>query len=167
VTVRLRWLRIAVSVLAGGVVTVAPYLLLWRLDWGPLDTGPAGAQFALLVVPLLAGGLVVTLCARSRPNWLYGAGLGLVLGLFGAVLSSLYDHDSPGFGGMLVFAVALETFYGVLVGSAGGMLGSLVCRPLLRERPDGKPKRIKPWHVGAALALAELVLVGVTAAVRL
>ena len=68
---------------------------------------------------------------------------------------------------MLVFAVALETFYGVLVGSAGGMLGSLVCRPLLSERPDGKPKRIKPWHVGAALALAELVLVGVTAAVRL
>jgi hypothetical protein len=55
--------------------------------------------------------------------------------------------------------------YTFLAGMAGASIASLTSRSLMRDRFDGKPKRIRPWHIGVTVLVLELVLVGAVAAV--
>jgi hypothetical protein len=160
-----KWARIAARGILGGLLVVAPYLLYWRMDWRPVNVEASGTQFAYMVAPVLVGAFVLTAFARGRRSWLYGAGLGLVFGALGAILYMRYDRERPQELGWMTIEFLWLTAYGVVGGLVGGTLGQLVTRPLLRGRDGGRPGRVKPWHVGAAVAVAELVLVGVALAV--
>jgi hypothetical protein len=160
-----RWTRVGVSAILGGLLVVAPYLLYWRMDWSPIAVEASGRQFVFMVAPVLAGAFVLTVCAHDQPRWLPGAGLGLAFGVLGAVLYMHHDRERPQELGWMTIEFLWLTAYGVLGGLVGGPLGWLVTRPLLRQRRDGRPRRIKPWHLGVVVAAAELVLVGVGFAV--
>ena len=156
-------LRIIVSALAGAVAAAAPYLLFYlgytgqgeRIYDGLLPT------FTLTASALLAA-LVITLLRKARP-WGYGVTGAAIVAILSAVGWGFVRHDiNAGFSVSSAGFVFMFTF---LAGMAGASVAALVSRPLLRERADGKPKRVRPWHIGAAVLLVELVFIGVAAAV--
>ncbi len=147
------------SLAAGLAVAVAPYLLFWALDWGPIGSGSGGARFIFAALPLFGGGFVFALCARDEPLWLDGAWLGLALSIAGIIALVATDATGPGFTGVSVFGGIVIVILGTLVGATGAEFGALVTRPLTRERPHGPNSRVQAWHVGAGVAVAEVVAI--------
>lgn len=160
---RAGWPRTLAGLLAGAATTVAPYVYYWALEWQPLET-TALPYFCLLLCPVVAGGFVTTLIASTRPRWWLGALLGFVLG---AVAASLYFRgagDVPKEWWLrLLLSVGLAALGGS-AGGAGGLLGWVVSRPLLRASSKGSPGRRVVWLVGAAVGVVTLVVFGLLAA---
>ena len=166
-----RYLRLIVSALVALFVTVAPLLALYfGTGTGPRDY--TAGEFLFLYLPLVIGSFVFTTLERSRPEWLHGVAFGFGVAVAGisallvpALLPDIPESavDPPSVGSMVTLGLMFLVL-GALLGMAGSGVAVLVSRPLFLERPGHRPKRIKPWQVGAVVAAAELAVVGVLVA---
>ena len=153
--------RELVRIVAATVIALAammgPYLPSYLLDIDP----PEGAALPFLVVPVLVGSFVVTALARPRPNLLWGVGMGFVAGLLGTTVVLVQDQDRPSFGLTLVLYCLMFVVLGSCIGLAGGAIASRMSKALLDERPDRRPRKLRPWHVGAVVAAVDVVVVAI------
>jgi hypothetical protein len=115
-------------------------------------------------------GLTVVLCpmifellSGDTPEWGYGLGFSVVSSVVvAATLASVLWHatgdlnlSSAGIGTVTLFV--LGAFVGCFVfGMAGASVASLIGRVLPAASEYRPATRIRPWHVGAAVAVAEL-----------
>ncbi len=124
---------------------------------------------ALLVAPewqlALAATLVVSafvfeLLSRPQPEWGYGLAFALipalVVGVGAGVVVGVDPSGSRWEGVFYFFVVFVPAF---LLGMLGASIASLVARPLNPENRLWAPRRLRAWHVGAAVAVAEIVAV--------
>lgn len=148
------------------MAAAAPYLFLY------LSYGDQGNEIYdgllptfVLIASAVLGSLVFTLLSKARPEWLYGIGCSSAVAILSAVG---WGFLRPGTGVRFSFSIAVFVLgLSFLAGMAGASVASLLSRPLLRKRPNGNPKRVRPWHIGGAVLILELVLVGAVTAVRL
>jgi len=162
VDTRVKWPRVLLGLLAGAATTVVPFLYYWQLQWQPLET-TAAPYYCLLLCPVVAGGLVTTLVASARPRWWLGAALGFVLGAVAAGFFFSRAGDVPKEWWLQLLLSVGFAALGGLAGGAGGLLGWVVSRPLLRASPDGSRRRTRAWLVGAAVAVVAVVVFGILA----
>lgn len=158
--------------MAAGAVTAAPYLLLYIGPWN--DAGHSQSLsgdwlywLAFLGAPFL-GSMVFTLLCRQRPEWLDGVGFAFVAALAGGGVWGSQMRDE----GVRIhpFSLPAALYLGAAMfvfGMGGAAFATLLSRPILKERWDGKRKRFKTWHLGTAVAAVELVAVAVLAAIGL
>lgn len=152
---------------AGAIVTAAPYVYYWRLEWRPLqDTGVP--YYSLLLGPVLAGGLVAALLvATPRRRW-PAVVLSFVLGLASGVAAAGFYFSKGGDVPQEWWLQALLSLcfaaLGAVVAAAGGMLG-WACARIITGSPSRRGKRrLEPWQAGAVLVAAAVVVFGALAA---
>jgi hypothetical protein len=155
-TNRSRALRIAVSTLIALFATLAPSLALYSVT----GIGPGsyeGAEFLFFYLPLVIGSFVFVSLERPQPEWLHGVvfGFGVAVGVTVFMLCMFFASDRPD-GPALVAGGLTFTVMGALLGMAGSGVAVLVSRPLAAGRADGRRKRMKPWHLGAAVTMADV-----------
>jgi hypothetical protein len=151
------------SVLVGLVVAVAPALALYyRAGIGPSSYD--GLELVFLYLPLVIASFVFVTLERTRPEWWHGVAFGFGVAVPAtAVLLTLYglkDTEFRGQLGGLLLAGLMFIVFGSALGMAGSGLGVLVSRPLVSDSRHGWYRGIRPSHLGAAVALVELSLVG-------
>jgi drug/metabolite transporter (DMT)-like permease len=160
-----RSLRVALAAVLGLVVTVAPSLaLLLTSRFTP------GLGFILLFLALLLGSFVYTTVERPLPDWRHGVAFALVTtGAISALFLASYvqSPDADSTDRFLFGYVVLFIMVGTVIGMVGSRIASVASRRLLGEPADDKPRRLKPWHLGAAVAVVELAVVGAMAATSL
>jgi hypothetical protein len=162
---RKRLLRVALGALLGLAVTVAPSLAVYLTS-----RFTAGLGFVLFFLPLLLGSFVYAVLERPIPDWRHGVAFALVTTAARlALFLSLYvpSHDADSMDGFLFGYAILLITVGTVIGMVGSRIASMASRRLLRRLADGKPRRLKPWHIGVAVAVVELVAVGAMAAISL
>jgi hypothetical protein len=153
-------LRVAASALVGLVVAIAPSLLLFfgiqlfvRLD----------VEIVFLCLSLVLGGFVFTALERTRPEWRHGLtfGLAAAAGVTILCLVRMSSDEGVNAGDMAAWALVI-VFFGALLGMMGSGLAGAASRPLVA----GHAKRgwLRPWHVGAAVAVLALVFMGIASA---
>ena len=165
------WSRIAVSTLAGAAVAGVPYVLLYLTIWDESRRFTANwpGFIAFFAAPLL-GSLVFTLIAArgvDATDWLRSGAFTFVIALAmaGAWGSQArdegrrYEHFSFG------WAISAGAII-LVVGLVGAACGLMIARFLLRRSANGARRSIRPWHVGAVIAVVELVSVGTLAALN-
>jgi hypothetical protein len=151
-TMNRRHLRYAVAGLAASAAAAAPAILSWlgrhSSGWG--DTG----AWLVIIAPPLLGSIVFTLIPRDSPRWTDGiyfaSAIGLPLGFLSHYLISADSSVEDIFGWLVVPGVWVTC---AVVGIGGASLVMLLSRYLLREGRDGSRAFIKPWHLGAAVAI--------------
>jgi hypothetical protein len=149
--------RITYATLAAGVAVVAPLLLFYVLS---RTTGDEA--LVLWVVAPIVGPLVFQLVSRARPEWGWGLAFAAALALFFGVWGGAeppFEYSGAGQAALIGAAIFAMTF---LAGMVGASVASLVARlfDLRRQAPAG---RLRPWHVGAALAAADVLVVAALA----
>jgi peptidoglycan/LPS O-acetylase OafA/YrhL len=153
-----RHLRYAVAGLAAGAAAAAPAILSWlgrhSSGWG--DT----RGWLFVIAPPLLGSIVFTLIPRDRPRWTDGicfaSAIGLPLGLLSHYLIATESSGEDIFGWLVVPGVWVTC---AVVGIGGASLAMLLSRYLLRERSGSKRAIVKPWHLGAAVAIIDVAAV--------
>jgi hypothetical protein len=159
-TRRRRWLRVAASALVALVVAVLPSLLLFfgihlfiRLD----------VEVVFLCLSLVLGGFVFTALERTQPEWRRGAVFGLCAAVAVTVLYLVRISSDEGVnaGDMAAWAFVI-VFFGTLLGVVGSGVAGVHLRSFVAGR--GKPRWLRPWHMGAAVAVLVLAFVGVASA---
>lgn len=147
-------LRVFVALL-GGVVAGAPYGISSLTGWSP------GINRMVLALTLshAAGAFVVSAIANDRPRWLPGAGFGSVLWF--VVVGAIMFFGIHNKGGEVTFSpiaaiLLLAAAAGAFVGAVGGLLGELAGLALKRDA-DSPPLRLKPWHLGVAVLVIDMV----------
>ena len=160
--------RMVYAALAGAAVVAAPLLLFWAASPGADDRW----LIAWAVTPFL-GPLVFQLICRSRPEWGWGlafaAALGAVFGIWSGIRPPL-EHSGSGQAALIGALFFAMTF---LAGMVGASIATLITRLFELRSPassgsgttfSGGEGRFKPWHVGAALLVVEMVAVAASAA---
>ena len=151
--------RMVYAALAGAAAVAAPLLFWasasiddrWLITWA--------------VTPFL-GPLVFQLICRPRPEWGWGlafaAALGAVFGIWGG-LRPPFEYSGSGQAALIGALLFAMTF---LAGMVGASIATLIGRLFeLRSPPIARaPTRVRPWHVGVALAAAEILVVAALAA---
>lgn len=162
--------RIMVSSLVSLVVLLTPLLLaiLGRFSGAGTMATAAGVITGLTVVLCP---MIFELLSRDTPEWGYGLGFAVVSSLaVSATLASVLWHSTgdlelstAGAGTVILFV--LGTFAGCFVfGMAGASVASLIGRVLPAASEYRPATRLRPWHVGAGIAAAEVALAVVAAA---
>jgi hypothetical protein len=155
--------RMAFAAVVGAVAVAAP-LLLYFLAAPTLDD----TWLALWVVAPIAGPLVFQLISHPRPEWGWGlafaAVLALVFGVWGGA-DPPFEYSGAGQAALIGAYFFAVTF---LAGMVGASVASLIGR-LFDPRPGrgADQRRLRPWHVGVAIAAAEMLVVAVLAAVSI
>lgn len=145
------------AAVAGAAVGVP--LLLYFVAGSALDA----RWLAIWIV--LVGPLIFQLLSRPRPDWTFGFSFAAVAALGLAVWGTLnppFDYSGAGRAvlvSVLMFATTL------LIGIVGASAASLIARLFEGQSGDPLRGRVRPWHVGAAIAGADVVLAVVLAAV--
>jgi len=160
-----RWARTAIGVPVAAAVVGAPYLLLYVTAWDDYRhfTGDWPFVIAFFAAPLLGSFVFALMAARGmdRADWFSVGAFAFVMSLAmaGAWGSQARDegarYDDFSFG----WAISTGVVF-VFLSLAGVVCALVLARLLRREGRDGKPRRIRPWHIGAAIAVVELATVG-------
>ena len=120
----------------------------------------------LIAVPFLSP-MVFELLSSSRPRWGHGVVFALVLGVGAGMYSGIVlrlEQSGPGpasFIGGLMFILTL------VAGLVGAFVAWLIGRSFGRGFEDQAARRLRPWHVGVAIAAVDVVaavVVGIIAA---
>jgi hypothetical protein len=152
--------RMVYAALAGAAAVAAPLLLFW-VAASTDDTW----LITWAVTPFL-GPLVFQLISRPRPEWGWGlafaAALGAVFGIWGGIRPP-FEHSGSGQAALIGALFFAMTF---LAGMVGASIASLIGRLFELRLPPSydTPSRVRPWHVGVALLVVEIVAVAALAA---
>lgn len=159
-TRRARSLRVAASALVALVVAVTPSLLLF---FGVHLFIRVDVEVVFLGLSLVLGGFVFTALERSQPEWRRGVAfdLGAAVGVTVLYLVGVSSDEGVTAGDMAAWAFVI-VFFGTLLGMAGSGVAGVHLRSFVAGH--GKPRWLRPWHVGAAVAVLILVFVGVASA---
>lgn len=159
-----RCLRVAVSALMAGAITSAPYILLYLGVWkDSLSLFPGGIVFVAWVGSPFVGSMVFTLLCRDKPRWLDGVGFALVAAVAAAGMWAWQVTDllrSFPFPNVLYLGLAMFAF-----GIGGAMLGIFLARLGSKGRAKGGKRRLRPWHIGLAIAVVEIAMGAVLTAI--
>lgn len=149
-------LRILIAFL-GGVVAVVVPALGFQQYWG------YSFLYAVCLC-LVAGSFVVSVSAMQRPHWYLGAGSGFLIAII-PTAALVWVH---GFDGGAASAVAFIIYLGacgLVLGSFGGLIGTLVCWGLTKNHRVTQSGSLKPWHLGVAVFVLDLLATGIVWAV--
>jgi hypothetical protein len=162
--------RIIVSSLVSLAVLLTPLLLalLGRFSGTGAMATAAGVVTGLTVVVCP---MIFELLSRDTPEWGYGLGFSVVSSLVicatltGVLWHASGDLELSSAGAGTVVGFVFGTFVICFVfGMAGASVASLIGRALPAGSEYRPATRIRPWHVGAAVAIAELAVAVVVAA---
>jgi hypothetical protein len=142
--------------MVAGVVAAAPVILF------SAAASNDDAWLTLWLVGPFVGPLVFQLISRPRPDWGWGLAFAAVLATIYGVWGGLdlpFEHSGAGQAAVLGAFIFTGTF---MAGMVGASIASLIAR-LFDPDPESLrrlPRRMRPWHVGAAIAaLVVLVMV--------
>ena len=141
-------------------VTVAPALgLYYSAGIGP--NRYEGLELVFFYLPLVIACFVFASLERRRPEWWHGVafGFGVAVPVTTVLLTLFALNDKEGqpqVGGLVDYGLVFLVF-GAILGMAGSGV-AVTC--LVAERRYGWRSRFRPWHIGAAVAVAELATVG-------
>ena len=150
--------RLVYAALVAGAAVAAPVLLFFT----------AGSAFDarwLAIWIVLVGPLVFQLLSRPRPDWTDGFAFTTVVALGLAVwgiVNPPFEYAGAGRAvlvGVLMFGMML------LAGMVGASIASLIARLFRVESGEPRLGQLRPWHVGAAIAAADLLVAAVLAVV--
>jgi hypothetical protein len=112
-----------------------------------------------LTLSLAAGAFIVSSIVTDKPRWLPGAGFGsavwfVVVGaiLFFGVHAQGNEVTFSPIAGILLLAAAAGAF----VGAIGGLMGELTGLALTEEGVASR-SRLKPWHLGVAVLVIDVM----------
>ena len=148
------------------VAAVLSMALLAALAWlATRRVSPSSSDHYELLyyaVPFF-GPFVFAITGKSRPEWLWGLKFALVTGIPGAVfITFIFSFELSGAWFVLVPLGTLLAWF--VFGMAGAGLAVAVARPLVAPYPAPRHK-LRPWQVGFAVVIAELIDVLVVALV--
>ncbi len=153
-------LRVTASALVALVVAIAPSLLLFfgihlfvRLD----------VEVVFLCLSLVLGGFVFTALERTPPKWRRGVAFGFAaaVGVTVLCLVGISSDEGVNTGDMAAWGLVI-VFFGTLLGVVGSGVADAASR--LLAAGCGKRRWLRPWHLGAGVAILVLVFVGVASA---
>jgi hypothetical protein len=151
--------RVVYAALAATVAVAAP-LILSRLAAPALDERWLAAWIVIV------GPLVFQLLSLPRPEWSHGlifsAAVALVMGIWGSV-GSPFEYSGIGQAALIGILIFVTAFFAGMVGASVASLIARLFDPHPGHTGDG---RLRPWHIGAAIAgvdvLAAAILAGIS-----
>ena len=148
------WLTLAGFVVSG-LVVAGIYLLaiIWLGVASPTSATDSVTVLLALIVPLLLGAFTVSLLWTPKaegPSWEAGSGWGVVVAFMAFWANMIW--------GVPVLTTLLVCVSIVVLGLVGGFAAWAISRWLLRSRPSGEPRKLKPWHLGVGVVVVGLVL---------
>jgi hypothetical protein len=161
----------ATGAAAVAAVVLAVPVILGLTGRYRVDGAAGNAAVVVLVLTVILPPMVFELFSRDAPEWWHG----LVFDAVGAAVASTAlmvalagsggEDGSLPVGDYIGYGVLL--FFGCfVVGMAGPSVASLVGRALPPASERRAATRVRPWHVGAGVAVAYLVAAIVVALVR-
>ncbi len=167
-TMRPRLARLGARALFGLLAAGIPYALLFLPHIKEVSpVYESGFQIIVLFVSPFLGPLVFTLLTRNSPQWLHGLVFGVVVGIGAGLLWGFMESSAQQRPGRLTLGLSIAIWmFSFVIAMAGSAFASLIARPITSERRDDRKHRLKPWHLGLAILVLELTLVGAAVAAR-
>jgi hypothetical protein len=144
-------LRIFVAFLGGVVATVLPFALFWGSH--RFDSFEAGFC-------LLAGSFVFSVSATDKPRWYLGTVLGFLFAMAETAYVATHYGDGPITRTLFLVFLGLFTFGGIFFGSTGGLIGRFVFLERANSNRVTQSSFLKPWHLGVAVLVVDLLVTG-------
>ena len=150
--------------MTAAVLAVLAMALLATLAWlATRRVSPSSSDHYELLyyaIPFF-GPFVFAITGKSRPEWLLGLKFALVTGIPAAAFVTLiFSFELSGAWFVLAPLGSLLAWF--VFGMAGAGLATAVARPLAAPYPAWRHK-LRPWYIGFAVVIAELIAVLVVA----